>query len=121
MQSRHSSPISATIKGIADVFRPGSQRVGRLTPDERIDGKVCLVTGANSGLGKAIATGLAARGGRIVMACRTMDEQAREEIVRRSGNPDVSMRHIDLADLEAVRRFCEQLAADGVVLDRVVL
>ncbi len=121
MRSKHNNPISATLKGIIDVFRPGGGRFGRLGPEERIDGKVCLVTGANSGLGKAIAAGLAARGGRVIMACRTMNEGAREEIVRRSGNPAVSMRHIDLGDLTVVEGFCDSLAAEGVVLDRVVL
>lgn len=120
MQSTHSNPLSATLKGIVDVFR-SSGRVGRLSPEDRIDGMVCMVTGANSGLGKAIATQLAARGGTIIMACRTMDQQAREEIVRRSGNDRVTMRHFDLGDLDEVSRFCDSLRDDGITLDRLVL
>jgi len=38
-----------------------------------LSGKVCLVTGANRGLGRAIAIGLAEAGGDVVLACRTKD------------------------------------------------
>src|SRR5690606_32308416 len=45
-----------------------------------LSGKVCLVTGANRGLGRAIAIGLAEAGGDVVVACR---EQASGEVVAR--------------------------------------
>ena len=57
----------------------------------RIDGKVCLVTGSNSGLGKAVAIDLAKRGGRVLMACRSGHPSAGEEVKRMSGSDDVEM------------------------------
>ncbi len=45
-----------------------------------LSGKVCLVTGANRGLGRAIAVGLAQAGGDVVIACR---DQAAGEVVAR--------------------------------------
>jgi NAD(P)-dependent dehydrogenase (short-subunit alcohol dehydrogenase family) len=76
-------------------------------------GKVYLVTGANSGIGKATAQGLARRGATVVMVCR--DEQrgraAREEIVERSGNPWVDLLLADLASQAAVRHLAEEFKA----------
>ena len=56
-----------------------------------IENRVFLVTGANSGIGKATALGLARLGGTVVMACRdaTRGEAARQEIIRASGKPRV--------------------------------
>jgi NAD(P)-dependent dehydrogenase (short-subunit alcohol dehydrogenase family) len=67
-------------------------------PDIRMDGKVCLVTGANSGIGKATALELARLGATVVMLCRgaRRGEKALQWIRKKSGNEDV---HLLLADL----------------------
>ena len=51
-------------------------------------GKVCVVTGSNSGIGKETALGLAQMGATVVMVVRdrVRGEKARAEIVHRSGN-----------------------------------
>jgi NAD(P)-dependent dehydrogenase (short-subunit alcohol dehydrogenase family) len=68
-------------------------------------GKSFLVTGANTGIGRATAHDLAQRGGRVVLACRS---EARtvpviEDIVKTTGNADVGFLQLDLADLDSVR------------------
>lgn len=52
------------------------------------EGKVFVVTGANSGIGRAVTWELARLRGRVYMACRDMDrcEEARKEIVLDTGN-----------------------------------
>lgn len=72
-------------------------------------GKVCLVTGANRGIGKATALGLALKGATIIIHCRNrqLGETAREEIVARTGNAAIEVMVADLASLEAVRRLAE--------------
>ncbi len=114
------NPISATLSGLFDISR-GARNVMSLQIDERIDGKVALVTGANRGLGKAIAVQLAARGAKVIMACRSGIPEAGEEVKRETGSQEVEMRALELADLRSITTFCDGLARDGVRLDLVVL
>jgi retinol dehydrogenase 12 len=77
-------------------------------------GKTFVVTGANTGIGRATAHQLAARGGRVVLACRS-EEKTRpviDDIVRDTGNRSVEFLRLDLADLDSVR------ACAGTILDR---
>jgi retinol dehydrogenase-12 len=57
-------------------------------PPASMSGKICIVTGANSGIGKETALGLAQMGARVVMACRNAEKgkAALEEIRRESGS-----------------------------------
>jgi len=84
-------------------------------------GKTCLVTGANSGLGKAVSIELARRGASIIMACRKEYIEARDEIRKQAHADKVSLRLLDLADLASVNRFCDGLRDDGIQLDVIHL
>lgn len=70
-----------------------------------MNGKVCIVTGASAGLGKAIAAGLARLGAIVVLACRDQarGEAARAEIQAATGSPTVELLLVDLASLRSVR------------------
>ena len=72
-------------------------------------GKLCLVTGANSGIGLATATKLARMGAHVVMVCRdaARGEAARDQIRQLTGNHQVDLLQADLADLSQVRRLAE--------------
>ena len=74
-----------------------------------MDGRVCLITGANSGIGKETALGLARMGATIIMVSRNAEkgEAALTEIRQRSGNDHVTLLVADLASLEAVRRLAQ--------------
>ena len=80
-------------------------------------GKTCLVTGANSGLGKAMAIELARRGANVIMGCRREYFDALKEIRESSASDKVSLRMVDLASLESVSLFCEALRNDEIKLD----
>ena len=84
-------------------------------------GKTCLVTGANSGLGKAVSIELARRGASIIMACRKEYFEARDEIRKQAHADKVSLRLLDLANLASVNQFCDDLKDEGVQLDIIHL
>lgn len=117
--NRQLNPVSAALKGVIDPFRK-KERIGTLAPGDRLDGKVCLVTGGNSGLGRATAIELAQRGAHIILACRSGIPEAGEEIGRLTG-ATVEMVRLDLADPDSIAACCDDLRDRGVVLDRVVL
>jgi retinol dehydrogenase-12 len=85
-------------------------------------GRTFLVTGANSGLGRATAVALAARGGSVLVAARS-EERTRPvlEAIRASiPAADVRFLPLDLADLTSVRRAAASLLDAGQPLDVLV-
>ena len=118
--ARYEGASRATFSGIADLFRR-RERIGVLDDGDRIDGKCCLVTGANRGLGKAVAVELARRGGRVVMACRSGYPQAAGEVKAQSGSERVEMAHVDLSNFESVERFAAEMKRRRNRFDIVVL
>lgn len=116
----YSNPVLATFNGIVDLFRH-KEPFGELGDNERLDRKTCLVTGANSGLGRAIALDMARRGGHVIMACRSGIPQAGEALKTESGSDNIDMVKLDLADFYSIHACCDELKKRGVTLDRVVL
>ena len=89
-------------------------------PDQ--EGKLVVVTGANSGTGKEATRRLAEAGAHVVMAVRTIakGEQARDEILARQPGASLEVRRIDLADLGSVKEFADGLIADGTPVDVLI-
>jgi retinol dehydrogenase-12 len=80
-----------------------------------LSGLTFMVTGSNTGIGLATARSLAARGGRVHLACRsrTKGEAAAAEIIAASGNQDVAFLELDLADLASVRSAAKTFVSSG--------
>lgn len=76
-------------------------------------GKVMLVTGANTGIGRVSAETLARRGAKVFLACRS-EEKTRPvlEGIRAAGGA-AEFLALDLADLASVRRAAEAFLATG--------
>lgn len=70
-------------------------------------GKTVVITGANSGIGKATSIQLAKMGATVVMACRDKERglAARTEIQTLSKSPNVHLFILDLASQASVRQF----------------
>jgi len=75
-----------------------------------MEGKICIITGANSGIGKATAIGLAKMNAIIVMICRSKErgEEAQKEIIELTGNKKVDLLLCDLSSQESIRKFVSE-------------
>ncbi|KAA9158064.1 SDR family NAD(P)-dependent oxidoreductase [Amycolatopsis acidicola] len=80
-------------------------------PDQ--SGRTVLVTGANSGIGRAAARALAAKGARVVLAVRDVTK-GKDAAATMTG--DVEVRRLDLADLSSVRAFASDFTEPVDVL-----
>ncbi|MFI8367565.1 oxidoreductase [Streptomyces sp. NPDC085466] len=88
-----------------------------------LTGRVHVVTGATSGLGLATTRALALRGGRVVLAVRDEEKGHRTAAALAADGiaPGLlTVRRVDLADLDSVRAFAEALRADHPRLDVLV-
>ncbi|GMQ78305.1 MAG: SDR family NAD(P)-dependent oxidoreductase [Anaerolineae bacterium] len=85
---------------------------GNWTADKmpEMNGKVAIVTGANSGIGYETARALAARGAQVVIACRNAEKGATalQKIRVEQPNSLIELMQLDLADLSSIRRFVDE-------------
>ncbi len=102
----------------------GRDHAGRMAePSEaNLDGKIAIVTGATTGIGKEIARGLAARGARVVIGARTFErgDLARRDIAESTGNPRIEVMRVDVASIASVRGFVTTFCAAHDRLDILV-
>jgi NAD(P)-dependent dehydrogenase (short-subunit alcohol dehydrogenase family) len=79
------------------------------TVNSSMQGKICMVTGANSGIGKATALALAQMGATVVMVCRdrARGEEAKSEITTKSRNNAVDLLQADLSSQQSIRQLVE--------------
>src|SRR5437763_2553284 len=79
------------------------------TVKSSMQGKICMVTGANSGIGKATALALAQMGATVVMVCRdrARGEEAKSEITTKSRNNAVDLLQADLSSQQSIRQLVE--------------
>ncbi|XP_072364904.1 retinol dehydrogenase 12-like [Scyliorhinus torazame] len=77
----------------------------------RLDNKIVLITGANTGIGKETTRDLARRGALVIMACRDVEkgEAAAKEIIEETGNSLLIVKRLDLADTKSIREFAQQV------------
>jgi len=77
-----------------------------------LDGKLAVVTGANSGVGYEMARELARKGATVVLACRDEAKGKRAMARIRAEQPGAALElaRLDLSDLETVRRFAAHIA-----------
>lgn len=87
-----------------------------------IANKTVLITGGNSGIGKATATALAEKGAQLVLGCRNLEkaEQARVEITQETGNENVKVLPLDLASFDSIRSFAAEIRCKYPKLDVLI-
>lgn len=80
------------------------------------NGKVVIITGANTGIGKETAMELARRKATVYMACRDLNKcnDARKAIILETKNKNVFCRELDLASLQSIKNFVRHFKAEQV-------
>ena len=75
------------------------------------NGKICLITGATSGIGKATALSMAHRGATTLLVSRNKEKgaTARNEIAEKTRNEDVRLYIADLSSQKDIRRLTEEI------------
>jgi NAD(P)-dependent dehydrogenase (short-subunit alcohol dehydrogenase family) len=87
-----------------------------------LNGKIAIVTGANSGLGFQTARQLARHGARVILACRDLNKgtEAARQIQELAPGATLEVAELDLASLASVRRFAADFAGGHDGLDILV-
>lgn len=82
----------------------------KCTSKARLDGKVVVITGANTGIGKYTALDMSRRGAKVVILCRNVEKaEAAAEEIRKETEGEVIVHSLDLTSLTSVRACAEQL------------
>jgi len=118
-KERYSNAFTATLSGILDLFRK-QKNVVTIKDEDLLTGKNIMITGASSGLGFEAALQLAKRGANVWMACRGGIPEKGELVKRLSGNNNVEMLHVDLADMDSIVKLVNTIKESKLKLDILV-
>ena len=81
--------------------------------------KICLITGANSGIGFELAKGMAKQGYKTILLCRNRKsgEIAKKEIINATNNEDIHLMTADLSSQSSIRAFVDKFNVEFDRLD----
>ena len=87
-----------------------------------MDRKICLITGANSGIGKEAAVLIAQQDYKVIIACRNSKKgkEALSDIKQRSGNDSVELRIVDMSLQESIKKLSENLHREYHKIDVII-
>ena len=88
----------------------------------RLDGKIVVITGANTGIGKETALQLSLRGAKIYIACRDLNKanEAITDIKKTNSNADITAMALDLSSFKSVREFVKEFSGKESVIDILI-
>jgi dehydrogenase/reductase SDR family protein 12 len=114
---RHVKNYNSPVQSRADICRGAEGADG-----VDMGGKCVVVTGANSGLGKQVATYAASKGANVYMICRSKErgEKARTEIIESTSNQNVKILLADVGELSQVKSAVEELQSNESQVDCLV-
>ncbi|MGO4346093.1 SDR family NAD(P)-dependent oxidoreductase [Paenibacillus sp. MCAF9] len=84
--------------------------------------KIVIITGANSGIGKAATLKFATEGYYVVMACRNLQisRPVQQEIILAANNVNVDLMELDISSFDSIRLFCAAFKAKYSRLDILI-
>eukprot|EP00111_Clytia_hemisphaerica_P018410 TCONS_00054444-protein len=82
--------------------------------ENRLDNKLVIVTGANSGIGYEVALDCAKRGASVILACRneTLALEAQRRIIEMTGNRAIKFKTLDLASFQSIHSFVGEVSKE---------
>ncbi len=103
-----------------ELMRVGKRVLGNASLRKSVDGRVVMVTGASSGIGKSTAMKIADAGGIVLLVARTPSklEETRDAIV--NGGGEAYVHPCDLSDMEDIDRMCEEALAQHGHVDVLI-
>ncbi len=113
-EGRFTNPVVASLAGVKDFFAK-QELASRFSDNDRADDMTVLITGANSGLGFALAVEFAKRGARVIMAGRSKIPE------KLSGSDTVEMHYLDLSKIDTIHHFAQSLADQAIQIDICIL
>jgi NAD(P)-dependent dehydrogenase (short-subunit alcohol dehydrogenase family) len=84
--------------------------------------KTCLITGANSGIGKSAAKQIAQKGYRVLLVCRSLEKglATQEELAKETQNQEIKLYQADLSLMRDVHTLSQQVMHDWGTLDVLI-
>ncbi|WP_102261092.1 SDR family NAD(P)-dependent oxidoreductase [Mesobacillus jeotgali] len=84
--------------------------------------KIVVITGANSGIGKAAAIKFGNEGYTVVMACRNLERSkiAQQEIIEATKNPQIDLLQLDISSFKSIHQFSTVLKDKYPKLDILI-
>ena len=84
--------------------------------------KIVIITGANSGIGKAASLKFATEGYRVIMACRNMEisSAVQRNIIEITKNTNVDLIELDVSSFDSIRTFCTAFKSKYPRLDILI-
>ncbi|XP_053313730.1 dehydrogenase/reductase SDR family member 12 [Spea bombifrons] len=107
------------LKGLREYTKSGYEAAAKhfVAEDLEVDvtGKHYMITGANSGIGKAVATIIAKKGGSVHLVCRNHEraEEAKKEIIDGTGNQNVWVHLLDMSNPKQIWEFAEKFKTEN--------
>ncbi|KAK3043934.1 hypothetical protein RJ639_000633 [Escallonia herrerae] len=113
------SELHLTVSSVCILFQIDREHSKNFKPEDvqtRIEGKNCVVTGANSGIGYATAEGLASRGATVYLVCRNKErgEAALSKIQSMTGNKSVYLEVCDLSSVSEIKSLASRFYSKDV-------
>ncbi|XP_003747905.3 retinol dehydrogenase 12-like [Galendromus occidentalis] len=89
---------------------------------KRMDGKVVLITGANSGIGKVTARDLLQRGATVIFGCRNLKKASAvaQELLQGKSDGRIVMKRVDLSDFHSIHTAAREILAEEERLDVLI-